>query len=75
MVSAAQQSMIDSALIPARVASEIDTAIAAKTLKMARQQGAALVEMIDGADQPATTAGDPLVAKATGLGQNLDIMA
>ena len=79
MVSAAQQNLINATLSPAQTGVAISTSVAAKTLDAARQQGAAIVQLLDSAssigDQGGIQAGDPLVAKATGLGNNLDIMA
>lgn len=78
MVSAAQQRLIDSSLTPSRVAGQVSTSVTAKTLDIARLQGAQMVAMIDKAgvqSQSGVQAGDPLVAKATGLGANLDVYA
>jgi hypothetical protein len=71
MVSPAQSKLIEAALIPARVASEVSSSVAAKTLDAARQQGAQVVSLIDKAGQ--IGAGDALVAKATGKGGLLDV--
>lgn len=54
----------------AQLSSAVSTAVAAKTLNIARQEGAGLVAMINNS---AVKPGDPLVAKATGLGRNLDV--
>ena len=74
MISSVQQNLIDAQLRPARVGSEIATAVAGKALDAQRQEGAAAVELLDSAAQ-ACSGGDPLVAKATGLGSLLDITA
>jgi hypothetical protein len=73
MVSAAQSKLIDAALIPARVASEVSSSVAAKTLDAARQQGAQVISLIDNAGK--IRPGDALVAQATGKGGLLDITA
>jgi hypothetical protein len=73
MVSAAQNNLIEAALTPARIGTEISTSVAAKTLDAAREQGAQLVSLIDNAGQIAP--GDALVAKATGMGSLLDVTA
>lgn len=51
-------------------ANQASMAVAKKTLDIARQQGAQIVQMIENST---IKAGDPLVAKASGLGQNLDV--
>ena len=80
MVTAMQQSLINSSLMPSKVGSAISTAVAAKTLQAARQEGAAVVQLLEAAGRGAgagrgLTAGDPLVAKATGLGSLVDMTA
>jgi hypothetical protein len=74
MVSPAQSKLIDAQLAPARLANDVSYAIAAKSLDAQRQEGATALKLLDAA---ATTLqpGDPLVAKATGLGSLLDITA
>jgi hypothetical protein len=74
MISPAQSQMIDAQLAPARIANDVSYAVAAKTLNAQRQEGATLLKLLDSAEgtpQP----GDPLVAKATGLGSLLDVRA
>jgi hypothetical protein len=73
MLSPAQPSSSNGARPPAALGSAISTAVAAKSLDAQRQQGAAILKMLDAAG--AAQAGDPLVAKATGLGGLLDITA
>lgn len=77
MVSATQQSLINSSLMPGQFGTAISTAVASKTLQAARQEGAAVVQMLEdaGVSSQGITAGDPLVAKATGLGGLLDVTA
>ena len=76
MVSPAQQASIQASLIPSAVANEVSTSIAAKTLQAQRQQGDALLALLDSAspDPGGVGPGDPLVAKATGLGGLLDVV-
>jgi hypothetical protein len=67
-----------SSLPPAELGSRIATALQAKALQAARQQGAQEVQLIANAGQAQTpaapSAGDALVAKATGLGTLLDVV-
>ena len=73
MVSSAQQSLTNAQLAPAQIGQQISTAIAAKSLDAARQQGANVLQLLDSAAQVGQGPGDPLVAKATGLGTLLDV--
>ncbi len=74
MISPAQSQMIDAQLAPARLANDVSYAVAAKTLNAQRQEGETVLKLLDSAGG-APQAGDPLVAKATGLGSLLDITA
>lgn len=56
----------------AEMASRVQYAVARKLLDSQKQQGAAVVQLIQAAGQISTQAGDELVAAATGLGGNLD---
>ena len=71
MISSVQQKLIDAQLAPARIGQDISTAVAAKSLDAQRQEGDSVLQLLDSAAQ----AGDPLVAKATGVGSLLDITA
>lgn len=73
MVSPIQQKLIDAQLSPAKVAQDVSAAVAAKALDATRQQGAAVLQLLEAAGK--VQAGDPLVAKATGLGRILDVVA
>jgi len=75
MISPAQNNLVEASLIPARVSNDISVAVAAKSLANDRQQGAQLTQLIDAAGQIASPAGDPLVARATGVGGLLDVNA
>jgi len=75
MVSPAQQSLIQSSLAPAALASDITYSVAAKAMNAERQQGDAVVQLLDSAGGGSPGPGDALVAKATGLGSLLDITA
>ncbi len=56
----------------AETLSRVQYAVARKLLDSQSQQGAAAVKLIEAAGQIATSAGDQLVAAATGLGGSLD---
>ena len=56
----------------AQVASRVQFAVARKILDQQEQQGAAAVQLIEAAAKAGASAGDQLVAAATGLGGNLD---
>ncbi|HVX85626.1 MAG TPA: putative motility protein [Phycisphaerae bacterium] len=73
MISPAQSQLTDAQLTPARVASDIGYAVAAKTLNAERQQGAAILDLLNGTAN--TQLSDPSLAQATGLGSLIDISA
>lgn len=79
MISTAQSQMVDASLAPMRLRTEISTSVLKKTLNAARDEGAAMVDLIDSAGAVGSggggQAGDALVAKATGVGGLLDVMA
>ena len=75
MVSAAQSNLISASLIPAQVDNNISYAVLAKANDAERQAGESDVELLDAANGSAPGPGDPLVAKATGLGSLLDVSA
>ena len=56
----------------AKLASQVQYAVAAKTMDMQRMQGAAAIQLLESASAGASRAGDALVAAATGLGGSLD---
>jgi hypothetical protein len=57
----------------AKLASQVQYAVAAKTMDMQRMEGAAAVQLIQAATSGAGQAGDAMVAAATGLGGSLDV--
>ena len=59
----------------AKAMSSVQVAVAAKLLDVDRSQGNAAVKLIQSADQQVTSAGDALVAAATGLGAAVDTYA
>ena len=59
----------------AELASRIQYAVAGKLLNSQKQQGAAVLQLLDAASQTQAAAGDALVAAATGLGGELDVRA
>jgi hypothetical protein len=73
MVSAVQSSLTNAALIPAAVDNQISAAIAGKALDDAREQGAAVLELLDAAAGSGGTKEDTGMAQATSLGGNLDV--
>ena len=74
MISAAQQSLTSAQLAPAQIGQAISTAVAGKAMSVDKMEGAAVLQLLDSAAQAGqSTAGDPLVAKATGLGGLLDV--
>jgi len=75
MVSAAQTNLIDASQSPAQVSNAIATSVLSKTFDAARQQGASVVQLIDDASISGPQPGDALVAKATGLGNLVDMSA
>lgn len=56
----------------AQLASRVQFAVARKILDQQEQQGAAAIQLIQAAAKTGATAGDELVAAATGLGTSLD---
>ncbi|HEY7088318.1 MAG TPA: YjfB family protein [Tepidisphaeraceae bacterium] len=56
----------------AETITQVQYAVARKLLDSQAQAGAAVVQLIDAAGKIGTSAGDQLVAAATGLGGNLD---
>ena len=75
MVSAAQSNLISAALAPTQIGQQIDAAVAVKTLNVQREQGNAVLKLLDTAGQAGPQPGDALVAKATGLGGLIDMTA
>lgn len=61
-----------SSLTQAQTASAIQTRVAAKAMDAQRQQGAAVLKLLEAASLTAGP-GDELAAKATGLGGLLDV--
>jgi len=59
----------------AKLASQVQYAVAGKVLDQQRSDGAAAVQLIEAATAGAKRAGDQLVAAATGLGGTLDVRA
>jgi len=53
--------------------SQVQFAVAAKMLQSQKQQGNAMLQMLNAASTTASKAGDQLVAAATGLGGALDV--
>jgi hypothetical protein len=56
----------------AKIASEVNFAVARKMLDAQKQAGAGVLAMLDAATRGPTTAGDALVTAATGLGGAID---
>jgi hypothetical protein len=54
---------------------QVQIAVAAKIMNMARLEGNSAVQLIDAASRGVAKAGDQLVAAATGLGGQLDTYA
>ncbi|MGN6369747.1 MAG: putative motility protein [Phycisphaerae bacterium] len=73
MVSSAQSRLSDASLSPAQVNNALSISLLRKSLDAARQEGASAVQLIDSAAPPQP--GDALVAKATGLGNLIDLQA
>ena len=71
-MSPVQSQLIQASTLPAAVDSQISASVAGKVLDAARQQGDAVVKLLDQAS--ALSAGDPLTAQATGLGGILDVV-
>jgi hypothetical protein len=57
----------------AGVMSDVQMRVARKMLDVQELQGAAIVRLIEAAGQTASTAGDQMVAAATGLGGQIDV--
>jgi hypothetical protein len=64
MVSAVQQQLIQASLAPAKLANDVSTAVAGKVLDSARQQGAAVLQLLDNAVPPSPTLGTQLDVSA-----------
>ncbi|CAN5522760.1 hypothetical protein BH09PLA1_BH09PLA1_11720 [soil metagenome] len=60
-------------LSQAKTTSQIQFAVAKKVLDNQKLQGNAAIELINAATEGASSAGDELVAAATGLGSQLDV--
>jgi hypothetical protein len=76
MVTPTQQKLIEAQLAPARIGQAISTAVAVKARDAAKMEGAAVLQLLEAAGSVAQpTPGDPLVAKATGLGSLIDVIA
>lgn len=56
----------------AKVLGQVQMAVAKKVLDAQKQNGAAALELLNAAQNGVSTAGDQLVAAATGLGGTLD---
>ena len=56
----------------AQVASQVQFAVAKKLLDSQKMQGSAALKLVEAANKSASSAGDELVAAATGLGGELD---
>lgn len=71
------QALLQSQLTAAQTQQAAGVKVAAKTLQAARDEGAAVVKLLEGAAELArqNTAGanPPLSALVSGLGQNLDV--
>jgi hypothetical protein len=59
----------------AQTAGQVQTAVAAKTLDIARQQGAGALQLLQNAISGNPQGGDAMAAAATGLGGQLDTYA
>ncbi len=68
MVSAVQSSLVQAQLAPAALGSQISTAIAAKSLDAQKQEGAAVLQLLDNAAKIAAPGSD-------GLGTLIDVHA
>jgi hypothetical protein len=56
----------------AKLASQVQYAVAAKSMDVQRMQGAAAIQLLESASSGASKGGDAMVAAATGLGGSLD---
>ena len=59
----------------AKIAGQIQLAVARKAMDVQKMQGAGVMKLLDAASRGAAQAGDALVAEATGLGGTLDTYA
>lgn len=59
----------------AQTVAQVQTAVARKLLDSQKQQGAAVVQLIQAAGEIQVQAGDEFVAAATGLGSQVDVYA
>jgi hypothetical protein len=59
----------------ARLASQVNVAVAKKVMDTQRMEGAAAIQLVQSASKGVGQAGDQLVAAATGLGGALDTYA
>ena len=66
MVSAAQSRLIQAELAPAAIGAQISAAVAAKSHDAEKQEGASVLQLLEGASEGATN---------NGLGGTLDITA
>lgn len=57
----------------AKVRSDVNIAVAKKVMDTQKQAGANVLQLLDSATQGVATAGDSLVAAATGLGGAIDV--
>ena len=57
----------------AKLASQVQYAVAAKSMDVERMQGAAAIQLLQSASSGAGKAGDAMVAAATGLGGSIDV--
>ncbi len=70
MVSAAQSQLTQAQLAPVTLDSQISSAVVAKSLDAEKQQGAAVLQLLDNAAGTESLPADP-----NGLGATLDITA
>lgn len=73
MVTPLQSRLIEAQLAPARTAQQISTAVAKKSLDAAKAEGAGVIALLESAAK--VSGGDELVARATGKGALLDVVA
>lgn len=59
----------------AEIFSQINVRVAKKVLDAQRMDGAAAIKLLESASQVTAKAGDAMVAAATGLGGQLDVIA
>jgi len=70
MISPAQSRLIDAQLAPAAIATQVSSAIAKKSLDAQKQQGAAVLQLLD-----AATNTQDIGASNNGIGGTLDVTA